>query len=78
MSRLLVRPVVVALFVYLLSLGATFNGIVSPDIGVMTLALIAILVAVWLFIRWRSGWQWYRSPLDGVFNPYGQSPSSSH
>ncbi len=67
MSRLLVRPVVVALFVYLLSLGATFNGVVSPEIGVMTLALTAILVAVWLFIRWRSGWKWYRSPLDGVF-----------
>jgi O-antigen ligase/tetratricopeptide (TPR) repeat protein len=66
-SRLLLRPVVIALFVYLFTLGATFNGILSPEIPPLTLALVGILLACWLFVRWRQGWTWHRTPLDVAF-----------
>lgn len=66
-SESLVRAALVALFGYLLALGATFNGAVLPDFGVITLALMAVTAAAWLSVRWRRGWTWHSTPLDGVF-----------
>lgn len=66
-GRLFVRPVVIAVCCYLMSLGATFNGVVSPEIAQMTLALTALLFAAWIFAHWRGRWNWHQTPLDSIF-----------
>lgn len=59
--------IVTILFSYAITIGTTFNGILSPGFHNLTLILITLTVAGWLFVRWRSGWVWHRTPLDGVF-----------
>lgn len=58
--------VVTILFNYAIAIGTTFNGVLSPEFHIPTLALTGITVAVWLFLHWRRGWVWHRTPLDGV------------
>jgi len=59
------------LFSYGLAVGATFNGILFPEFHTLTLGLMALVVALWLFTHWRSGWTWYRTSLDSVFLLWG-------
>jgi putative inorganic carbon (hco3(-)) transporter len=59
--------VVTILFSYAISIGTTFNGILTPDFHIPTLSMIALTIAVWLLVHWRRGWVWHRTPLDGVF-----------
>lgn len=51
---------------YLVSVGATFNGVLHPEFGLLTLVVIAMLVSGWLYIHWRWKWQWHRFRLDSV------------
>jgi tetratricopeptide (TPR) repeat protein len=66
-SQFIPRLVVVALFVYLITLGATFSGIYAPDISLLTLGISGLVLTFWLFSRWRQGWKWHHTPLDTVF-----------
>lgn len=66
-SESIVRAVLVVLFGYLLSLGATFTGVVTPEFSSITLAIAALLAFVWLMAHWIGGWRWHHTPLDGVF-----------
>jgi putative inorganic carbon (HCO3(-)) transporter len=63
-SDFIARAVVTILFSYALAVGATFNGLLSPEFHQPTLLLIAGFLAAWLFIRWRRGWRWFRPPLE--------------
>lgn len=54
------------LFTYLFGVGATFNGVLTPVLQRFTLVLITIMVVMWIGIRWRTRWQWHRTPLDAV------------
>lgn len=63
----IVRAVLILLFTYLLALGATFNGVLTPDFKQLTLLVMALSLGVWQFVRWRRGWMWHRTPLDGAF-----------
>jgi putative inorganic carbon (HCO3(-)) transporter len=65
-SRFLARIFTVVLFCYCVAVGATFNGLLHPEFGLLTLVVMAALGAVWVYIRWRRNWQWHRTPLDGV------------
>ncbi len=66
-SSLVVRVLLTLLFSYAIAIGATFNGILSPQLKFLNLALLMMLVVIWLGTRWRQGWRWYSTPLDGVF-----------
>ncbi len=65
-SQSLVRALFAALFTYLLAGGATFNGVILPEFKELTLGWIALLALAWLLVRWRRGWVWHRTTLDGV------------
>ena len=66
-SDFVARALLTMLFSYAIAIGATFNGIFNPEFSPITLGMIALMLGVWLFIRWRQGWKWHRTPLDEVF-----------
>lgn len=66
-SDFFVRALVTVLFSYGIAIGATFNGILSPDFPPLTFGLTAIVLVIWLVVRWKNGWKWHPSPLDYVF-----------
>jgi putative inorganic carbon (hco3(-)) transporter len=70
-SGRLTRLLLTLLFVYLFSLGATFNGVLIPEAGFFTLGIMVLLAVLWLDARRRGGWRWRRSPLDAVLIVWG-------
>lgn len=70
-SETIVRLLFTVLFVYLAALGATFNGLLLPDISSFTLLVMAVGAALWGIVRWRQKWQWHTTPLDWVFLLWG-------
>ncbi len=60
------RLLVVAVILYSLLLGGTFNGMINLTINRATLVLLSIGVAFWLGLRWLRKWQWSSSPFDRV------------
>ena len=70
MSSLL-RAALVLLFCYVLALGGTFNGLTEPQFRFVSLGLLAVVFGLWLFVHWRHGWTWHRTPLDAVFILWG-------
>jgi len=48
-------------------LGATFNGVVVPDLHMVTFGLMIVSLGLWVFVRWRQGWDWHRTAFDIVF-----------
>lgn len=65
------RITLTLLFMYLFSLGATWNGVLIPALKFTTLGLITLLAIVYLVVRIRGKWRWYRSPFDLVFPLWG-------
>jgi putative inorganic carbon (hco3(-)) transporter len=66
-SEFIVLILVTFVFSYAISIGTTFNGILTPDFHNLTLGLTGVVVGGWLFVHWRKGWVWHRTPLDTVF-----------
>lgn len=66
-SDSITRIFLTLLFVYLFSFGATFNAALIPALSFTTLGVIGVLLIIWLLVRWRGGWHWHHTPLDGVF-----------
>lgn len=66
-SDLAGRAVVILLCSIILTIGATFNSILNPELGAFVLAVMALAAAVWRLWRWRRGWRWFRTPLDAAF-----------
>jgi len=66
-----IRAGLVLLVLYLSAIGATWNGVLLPSVSFITLAVAAILAAVWLVSHWRGGWIWHTSPLDLVGLAWG-------
>lgn len=61
----------VALLIYLVLIGATYNGVILPEVQFTTLLLLTALIGAWLFVhRWR-GWTWFDTPLDPVVVAWG-------
>jgi putative inorganic carbon (HCO3(-)) transporter len=65
------RAVALVLVAYLLLLGATWNGVLSPQFQPLTLLLLGGAVVMWRVVRWRGGWVWHRTPLDLVLVLWG-------
>src|SRR5690606_17850302 len=63
----IVRPLLTVLFGYMLMFGGTFNGMLYPVIGRLSLILVALVAVVILGLHLLRGWRWYLSPLDVVF-----------
>lgn len=66
-SNPFVRPILIALFSYLLTLGGTFNGLTDPALGLTSLLILAGLLAGLLILHLLRGWRWPRTPLDAAF-----------
>jgi putative inorganic carbon (HCO3(-)) transporter len=66
-SDLAARAIVILLCSIVLTIGATFNSILNPELGAFVLAVMALTAAVWRLWRWRRGWRWFRTPLDAAF-----------
>lgn len=66
-SPLIARALLTLLFSYAITIGATFNGILTPQLKFLNLALLTVIVVVWFGVRWRRGWRWNPTPLDAVF-----------
>lgn len=63
----IVRPILIVLFGYMLMFGGTFNGMLYPVLGRLSLILVALVAVVILGLHLLRGWRWYLSPLDVVF-----------
>lgn len=61
-----VRAVVMIAMSYLVTIGATFNGILDPALQNFTLMGLGVMAVVWFIARWVRGWRWHQSPLDWV------------
>ncbi len=66
-KRIIGRLYLTTVCLYLLSpFGATFHGVNVPDYQMLTLGLTLVTVLIWLVMRFRNGWHWYRSVLDAI------------
>jgi|GEM_PF-383967 len=63
---LAVRLLVMALLLYALLLGATFNGVINLTITRASLVMLTVGVIGWLFVHYRQGRRWHPTPLDGA------------
>lgn len=61
-----VRAVVMIAMSYLVTIGATFNGILDPTFQNFTLIGLSVMAVVWFITHWIRGWRWHQSPLDWV------------
>jgi hypothetical protein len=53
------------LLVYV-ALGATWYNLVTVQYRTLALAILAGVTVIWLVMRRRGHWQWYRTSLDTV------------
>lgn len=63
-SSTMIRALVVLLAAYLFSLGATWNGILIPDLRGISLWALLLVTGTWLLIRTLRGWRWHNTPVD--------------
>jgi O-antigen ligase/tetratricopeptide (TPR) repeat protein len=65
-ALLLARVGTIFLLLYAALLGAHYRGILIPEVRLLTLLMLVGLVIVWLIVRSRARWKWYRTPLDAA------------
>lgn len=65
-SPIIALALMTFMLMYALLLAGTFNGILTPELNVLTMALISTLGVLWLLARWRLKWSQTRSPLETV------------
>ncbi|XWX04637.1 O-antigen ligase family protein [Aggregatilineales bacterium SYSU G02658] len=63
--------------IYLLLLGGTWNGVLASQFQTLTLLLLGGAVVLWRVVRWRAGWMWHRTPLDGLLVLWGAAFAAS-
>ncbi|MFQ3566223.1 MAG: O-antigen ligase family protein [Aggregatilineales bacterium] len=56
----------IALFTFLVTIGATFNGILNPEFRLAALIALALCFSLWLLVRAAAGWSWHSTPLDAA------------
>lgn len=58
-------------FTYLFAFGATFNGVLIPELKWITLTLLAAFALAWGAAHWRGNWAWHNAGLDAAFVLWG-------
>lgn len=66
LKRASALALVTILLSYTLTIGATFNGLLNPDLAALTLVILLAAGLSWWWLRWRRGWTWHRTPLDAA------------
>ncbi len=61
-ARRLTRPLFILLIVYVLLVGATYTGILTPTLRWIDVGIVAGVLVVWAWSQRR--WRWQRTPLD--------------
>ncbi len=70
-SDLVAFAALTLIFSYMLSIGATFNGILQPEMHITALVILGLSGGVWLILHRVRGWQWHQSIWDVVFLGWG-------
>lgn len=70
-SDLVAFAALTLIFSYMLSIGATFNGILQPEMHITALGILGLSGGVWLILHRVRGWQWHQSIWDVVFLGWG-------
>lgn len=65
--NVLARPFLYFTLTYLLTIGATFNGVLMPNVRLLSAALLGIITAGWVVTKLRSRWTAHRTALDTAF-----------
>ena len=63
---MLKRALFMLLVIYILLVGATYDGILDPGKRLISVIGIGALLLIWLGLRWRGHWHWHQTALDGV------------
>ncbi|RMG76062.1 MAG: hypothetical protein D6711_04885 [Chloroflexi bacterium] len=58
------RASLALLMTYLFALGGTFNGVLMPELKIVTLVMMTVGLGMWQLVRWRGRWIWHNTPLD--------------
>lgn len=67
LTSLLPRLALGALITYLVLIGATFNGILTPQIRLTAVIVLGVSMAIWLVVRARArGGRWHHTALDAA------------
>lgn len=65
--NVLARPFLYFTLTYLLTIGATFNGVLMPNVRLLSAALLGIITAGWVVTKLRVRWTAHRTALDTAF-----------
>ena len=65
------RALLTFLFAYLFFIGATFNGVLLPELKLINLILLVIIISGWLATHYLSKWTWHSTPFDAVIALWG-------
>ena len=65
-SSSIFRLLLTFLFAYLFSFGATFSGVVLPELKFFNLILLGVVLGGWLCIHYQRKWTWHTSKFEIV------------
>lgn len=63
-TEAIIRALFAGIFIYMMSIGGTFPGMLTAELTAITLPVLVAGVIAWLLVHWWKGWTWYRTPLD--------------
>lgn len=64
-SNLAIQSLWSLVFAWFLGVALTFNGVIAfPHLQPISLVMLVLGVALWLWRHHQAAWQWHRSPLD--------------
>jgi hypothetical protein len=65
LASLIPRAALIFLLTYMVTIGATYNGILTPQFRLQAVIVLSISAAVWWVARWRKREaRWHRTALD--------------
>lgn len=70
-SSFVARVAMFLVITYLVTIGATFNGVVIPTTRWIGLVLLGCGAAGWILQHWRGRWRWHHTPLDMLLLLWG-------
>ena len=56
------RALLTLIVLYTIIAGATYNGILAPELRLIDVIMVVVVLLGWMV--WRRRWTWYRTPLD--------------
>jgi O-antigen ligase len=67
MLRSLRLTLSILVLVYAVIIGGSYTGILTPQFRLFSIVALSVLIMIWLVYRWRHGWRWHATALEGAF-----------